>query len=113
MRLDKHKALQILVNLISNAKNAMHALPESQRRLHVRLTAEGDRAFIQVVDSGQGIAPEIRERLFTQGFTTREGGHGLGLHSSALAAKLMGGRLTLESEGLGKGATATLELPLA
>jgi predicted ATPase/signal transduction histidine kinase len=113
VRLDKHKALQILVNLISNAKNAMHALPESQRRLHVRLTAEGDRAFIQVVDSGQGIAPEIRDRLFTQGFTTREGGHGLGLHSSALAAKLMGGRLTLESEGLGKGATATLELPLA
>ncbi|ATB33475.1 trifunctional serine/threonine-protein kinase/ATP-binding protein/sensor histidine kinase [Melittangium boletus] len=112
VRLDKHKALQILVNLISNAKNAMHTLPEGERRLHVRLMAEGNMAHIQVVDSGMGIAPEIRERLFSQGFTTREGGHGLGLHSSALAAKLMGGRLTLESEGPGKGATATLALPL-
>ena len=60
-----------------------------------------------------GIAPEIRDRIFFQGFTTREGGHGLGLHSSALAAKMLGGRLTLESEGPGKGATATLEIPLA
>jgi signal transduction histidine kinase len=59
-----------------------------------------------------GFTPEIRERLFSQGFTTREGGHGLGLHSSALAAKLLGGRLTLESDGPGLGATATLELPL-
>ncbi len=112
VRLDKHKALQILVNLISNAKNAMHALPEERRRLHVRLSAEGSLARIQVVDSGMGIAPEIRDRLFTQGFTTREGGHGLGLHSSALAAKRLGGRLTLDSEGPGQGATATLELPL-
>ncbi len=112
-RLDKHKVLQILVNLISNAKNAMHVLPEAQRHLHVRLAAEGSTARIQVVDNGMGIAPELRERLFSQGFTTREGGHGLGLHSSALAAKLLSGRLTLESEGPGRGATATLELPLA
>ena len=111
--LDKHKVLQILVNLISNAKNAMQPLPETQRRLHLRLAAaEGNRARIQVMDNGMGIAPEIRERLFSQGFTTREGGHGLGLHSSALAAKLLGGRLTLESDGPGKGSTATLELPL-
>jgi signal transduction histidine kinase len=59
-----------------------------------------------------GIAPEFRERLFTQGFTTREGGHGLGLHSSALAARMLGGQLSLESEGPGRGATATLLLPL-
>ncbi|QRO02025.1 AAA family ATPase [Archangium violaceum] len=111
MQLDKHKVVQILVNLISNAKNAMLALPSQQRHLHVRLEADGNRARIQVVDNGMGIAPELRERLFSQGFTTREGGHGLGLHSSALAAKMLGGNLTLESEGPGKGATATLELP--
>ncbi|EPX57494.1 serine/threonine kinase [Cystobacter fuscus DSM 2262] len=112
VRLDKHKVLQILVNLISNAKNAMDGLPEGRRHLRVRLWAQDDRACIQVVDTGMGFTPEIRERLFAQGFTTREGGHGLGLHSSALAAKLLGGRLTLESEGPGLGATATLELPL-
>jgi signal transduction histidine kinase len=65
-----------------------------------------------VVDNGMGVAPELRARLFTQGFTTHEGGDGLGLHSSALAAKMLGGELTLESEGPGKGATATLEIPL-
>jgi signal transduction histidine kinase len=59
------------------------------------------------------VTPEVRERLFTQGFTTRPGGHGLGLHSSALAARMLGGRLILESEVSGLGATATLELPLS
>ena len=112
LRLDKHKVLQILINLISNAKNAMAALPQGQRHLRVRLDAQGGVARIQVVDNGMGIAPELRERLFSQGFTTWEGGHGLGLHSSALAAQMLGGRLTLESDGPGKGATATLELPL-
>ncbi|HEX5751808.1 MAG TPA: AAA family ATPase [Archangium sp.] len=111
-RLDKHKVLQILINLITNAKNAMAALPPGQRHLYVRLDAREDVARIQVVDNGIGIAPEVRDRLFRQGFTTREDGHGLGLHSSALAARKLGGRLTLESEGPGKGATATLELPL-
>ncbi|MGB7748137.1 MAG: ATP-binding protein, partial [Verrucomicrobiia bacterium] len=46
------------------------------------------------------------------GFTTRKHGHGFGLHSSALAAKEMGGTLTVQSEGVGKGATLILELPL-
>ncbi|WP_043429948.1 trifunctional serine/threonine-protein kinase/ATP-binding protein/sensor histidine kinase [Cystobacter fuscus] len=112
VQVDKHKVLQILINLISNAKHALDVLPESQRRLHVRLTAQGNKARIEVVDNGMGIAPEARERLFTHGFTTRKNGHGFGLHSSALAAKMLGGYLTLESDGLGKGATATLELPL-
>jgi predicted ATPase/signal transduction histidine kinase len=113
VRVDRHKVLQILINLISNARNAMASVPGDQRHLHVRLDAVGNTARIQVVDNGMGIAPEFRERLFSQGFTTREGGHGLGLHSSSLAARMMGGSLTLESEGPGKGATATLKLPLS
>ncbi|KFE70692.1 trifunctional serine/threonine-protein kinase/ATP-binding protein/sensor histidine kinase [Hyalangium minutum] len=110
IRLDKHKVLQILINLISNARNAMAGLPEGQRTLHVRLGQVGNTLRIQVQDNGMGIAPEVRDRLFSQGFTTRKGGHGLGLHSSALAARMMGGTLRLESEGPDKGATATLEL---
>ena len=112
VRLDKHKVLQILINLLSNAKDAMAELPEGQRHLCVRLTAQGSMARIQVVDSGKGFSQEIRKQLFAHGFTTRKDGHGFGLHSSALAAQAMGGRLLLESEGPGKGATATLELPL-
>jgi predicted ATPase/signal transduction histidine kinase len=113
VRVDKHRVLQILINLITNARHAMEGMPEEQRRLLVRLEAQGNTARIQVVDTGKGIAPEHRDRIFSQGFTTRADGQGLGLHSSALAAKTLGGRLTLGSEGLGKGATATLELPLA
>jgi predicted ATPase/signal transduction histidine kinase/tRNA A-37 threonylcarbamoyl transferase component Bud32 len=112
VKVDKHKVLQILINLISNSKYALDAVPEGERHLRVRLFVEGPRAHIQVVDNGMGIAPEARERLFTHGYTTRKDGHGFGLHSSALAAQMLGGRLTLESEGPGKGAVATLELPL-
>jgi predicted ATPase/signal transduction histidine kinase/tRNA A-37 threonylcarbamoyl transferase component Bud32 len=110
--LDKHKVLQILINLINNAKQAMNHLPEPQRQLHVRLDMEGNTARIQIVDNGMGIVPEIRGRLFGQGFTTRAGGHGLGLHSSALEARMLGGSISLESDGPGKGATAILKLPL-
>ncbi len=112
VRVDKHKVLQILINLISNAKSALGASPEGQRHLRVRLLREGEWALIEVIDNGSGFSAETRENLFAQGFTTRKDGHGLGLHSSALAAQLLGGQLSLESEGAGKGATATLRLPL-
>ncbi|HYI02800.1 sensor histidine kinase, partial [Hyalangium sp.] len=113
MKVDKHKVLQILINLISNAKYALDAMPEGERSLRVRLSSDGKRVRIQVADNGMGIPEESREKLFAHGFTTRKDGHGFGLHSSALAAQMLGGRLTLESEGPGKGAVATLELPLS
>ncbi|HZH76313.1 MAG TPA: ATP-binding protein, partial [Archangium sp.] len=109
---DKHKVLMILVNLVSNAKYAMDATPEAERLLTVKVepsTAEHARIIIQ--DKGVGIAPEMLTRIFQYGFTTREEGHGFGLHSSALAAQEMGGNLTVHSDGLGKGATFTLEMP--
>ncbi|QRK11164.1 AAA family ATPase [Archangium violaceum] len=112
VRLDKHKVLQILINLVSNAKYAMDTVPEGQRHMTVRLAAGNGRARIQVVDTGIGIEPKHQAKLFAHGFTTRKDGHGFGLHSSALAAQMLGGTLTLESEGPGRGATATLEIPL-
>ncbi len=109
---DKHKVLMILVNLISNAKNAMDAVPEEQRRLLVKLVqASDDRVRFEVRDNGVGIPPELLTRIFQYGFTTREDGHGFGLHSSALAAQELGGSLQAHSEGPERGATFTLELP--
>jgi C4-dicarboxylate-specific signal transduction histidine kinase len=109
---EKHKLLMILVNLISNAKYAMDALPEKDRLLTVTLSPPAEGRFrIEVRDNGMGIAPEMITRIFQYGFTTREEGHGFGLHSSALAAQEMGGTLTAHSEGPGKGATFRLELP--
>src|SRR5690606_38894838 len=113
VRVDRYKVLQILCNLLSNACHALEATPPGGRLLEVRLEARGEWARLQVIDNGVGIAPELRAQLFSQGFTTREEGHGIGLHSSALAAQLLGGRLALESEGPNQGATATLELPVS
>ncbi|HEX8538670.1 MAG TPA: HAMP domain-containing sensor histidine kinase, partial [Cystobacter sp.] len=112
VRVDKHKVLQILINLISNANQALAPMPEGQRHLWVRMWEQGPVVRIQVVDDGVGIAPEVKDKLFSHGFTTRKDGHGFGLHSSALAAQLLNGRLSIESEGLGKGAVTTLEIPL-
>jgi signal transduction histidine kinase len=69
--------------------------------------------LLSVIDTGVGIAQENLERIFNHGFTTRKDGHGFGLHSSALAAKELGGMLHAESAGPGQGATFTLTLPLA
>ncbi|WNG22322.1 HAMP domain-containing protein [Cystobacter fuscus] len=109
---DKHKVLMILVNLISNSKYALDAAPAEQRCLTLRVEAPAaDRVRIEVSDNGVGIAPELLTRIFQHGFTTREEGHGFGLHSSALAAQELGGTLTAHSDGPGRGATFTLELP--
>jgi len=111
--LDKHKVLQILVNLISNAKYALSASGRPDRLLTLGVHVNGDGlAHVSVTDNGIGIAPENLTRIFAHGFTTKKNGHGFGLHSGALAAREMGGALLVSSEGLGKGATFTLVLPV-
>ncbi|MDB6139664.1 MAG: integral rane sensor signal transduction histidine kinase [Verrucomicrobiaceae bacterium] len=109
---DRHKVLQILVNLLSNAKCALeHAGPD--KRVLVRVRSNGpDGVSISVGDNGVGIPPENLTRMFQHGFTTKTDGHGFGLHSGALAARELGGKLTAHSDGTGKGALFTLELPL-
>jgi signal transduction histidine kinase len=110
--LDKHKVLQILVNLISNAKYALAGLAAEERRLTLGVHLNGDNLLrISVTDNGMGIASENLTRIFSHGFTTRRDGHGFGLHSGALAAREMGGALLAHSDGPGQGATFTLELP--
>jgi PAS domain S-box-containing protein len=114
--LDKPRLLQILVNLISNAGQAMDGLLERPPRITLRADITGSgaecRLRVQVEDAGEGIAPENLERIFAHGFTTRENGHGFGLHSCILAAQAMGGTLTAHSDGTGLGATFTLTLPI-
>lgn len=111
VRVDKHKVLQILINLMRNAKYAMERCAEHQRVLTLGVREEAGRVKISVSDTGVGIASENMTRIFGHGFTTKRDGHGFGLHSGALAAKEMGGSLMAFSDGLGKGATFTLELP--
>jgi len=109
---EKHKVLQILVNLISNAKYAMDEANPQEKRLTLKVSSNESRFKISIEDNGVGISPENLVRVFAHGFTTKQTGHGFGLHSSALAAKEMGGELSASSDGIGSGATFTLELPL-
>ncbi|MDB5751274.1 MAG: ATP-binding region, ATPase domain protein [Ramlibacter sp.] len=111
--LDRSRVLQILVNLISNAKAAMSTAAATGRQLTLKIERPAaDRLRFVVRDEGEGIAPENLARMFVPGFTTRSDGHGFGLASSALAASELGGALSGESAGVGHGATFTLELPI-
>jgi C4-dicarboxylate-specific signal transduction histidine kinase len=108
---DRHKVIQILVNLISNAKYAIH---ETERDGVLTVTVDrpdDDNLAISVTDTGVGIAPENRSKLFRHGFTTRKEGHGFGLHASAVAAQQLHGNITVQSDGPNQGATFTLNLP--
>jgi signal transduction histidine kinase len=113
--LDRHRVLLVLLNLVGNAKQAMKG-NAGRRELSIRaeVTAgpAGEAVSITVTDNGQGIPPENMTRIFIHGFTTNADGHGFGLHSSALAATEMGGRLSAHSDGVGVGAVFTLEVPL-
>jgi PAS domain S-box-containing protein len=111
LNVEKHKILQILVNLLRNAKYACHDSGRADKRLTVRVANGEGRIRISVIDNGVGIPPENLTRIFNHGFTTRKDGHGFGLHSGALAAQEMGGSLTVHSDGPGQGAAFTLELP--
>jgi signal transduction histidine kinase len=110
--IDKQRVIQILVNLISNAK---YALSENQNRpkiLKIRSYRQDEKYLrIDVTDNGTGIPKENLTKIFRHGFTTKKNGHGFGLHSGSLAAKEMKGSLTAHSDGVGQGATFTLELP--
>ena len=108
---DKHKVLQILVNLIRNAEYACAESGRKEKVLTLRVEGDATLVRISVIDNGVGIAPENMSRLFTHGFTTRPSGHGIGLHSSAIAARQLGGLLRAASAGLGQGATFVLEVP--
>ncbi|MES2571337.1 MAG: PAS domain S-box protein [Verrucomicrobiota bacterium] len=111
--MEKHKVLQILVNLIKNAKQSLAESQHPHKQLIVRIARSGP-AFVavSVSDNGIGIPAENLTRIFGHGFTTKKEGHGFGLHSGVLAAQQMGGSLSVRSAGPGRGATFTLELPI-
>ncbi|SPE59120.1 putative Histidine kinase [Verrucomicrobia bacterium] len=108
---DKHKVLQILVNLVRNAKYACDKSGQTDKQMTLRATSGEGRVRIAVIDNGVGIPRENLSRIFNHGFTTRKNGHGFGLHSGALAARELGGSLSAYSQGKGLGAKFTLELP--
>lgn len=111
---DRHKVLQILINLLRNAKQACHDVRDGDKQITLTIaTAEQGRVKLAVTDNGTGITKEDLTKIFRHGFTTKKDGHGFGLHSGALAAQEMKGHLSVHSDGPGTGATFILELPVA
>jgi signal transduction histidine kinase len=109
---DKNSLLEILVNLVQNARQSMTMSPSNVNRLVLRVHRSSPaRVLIEIEDTGVGITPECMGKVFDLGFTTKKEGHGYGLHTAAIAAREMGGALWASSAGEGCGATFTLELP--
>jgi PAS domain S-box-containing protein len=109
---DRHKVLQILVNLVGNAKQAIQAGAARRGEILARVCMEGpNEVRVEVLDDGVGIPQENMLKIFHFGFTTKPNGHGFGLHGGAVAAKEMGGTLSATSEGPGRGARFALVLP--
>jgi signal transduction histidine kinase len=110
---DRHRIIQIVTNLLTNAKDAVQHNVETLRRIRVAVRLDSmDSLKISVTDTGSGIDPNNIERVFQHGFTTKSTGHGFGLHASALTARELDGELNAYSPGRGQGATFVLCLPV-
>ena len=97
----------VLVNLLQNAREAMHGRGE------VSISArcgENDSVRILIADTGPGIPPDKRDKIFEAYFTTREKGTGLGLAIVKHNTEMYGGAVQVESE-IGKGTRFVLEFP--
>ena len=117
LRVDRHAALQVLGNLLTNAVRATRQrvpAPAAPPPITFAVEGSGDGfARILVVDRGIGFEAKGASRMFQPGFSTKPGSNGIGLPASANAASAMGGRLIARSDGPDRGAAFSLELPLA
>lgn len=112
---EREKVVEILVNLICNAVEAVGAVSDPVRpgRIELCVGPFEDRVLFSIQDNGCGIAAGALDRVFNHGFSTKKDGHGFGLHTAANAASAMGGRLSVTSEGVGRGARFELRLQRA
>ncbi|MBF0432925.1 MAG: HAMP domain-containing protein [Fibrobacteria bacterium] len=108
----KTKVIHILINLVTNAKDAMMDVSPDTRKIYISLTQEESRVILKIRDTGCGLSKKELEKVFVHGYSTKKSGHGFGLHSCANYMTEMRGDMYAESEGQGKGATFVLRFPL-
>ncbi|MBN2532314.1 MAG: sensor histidine kinase [Spirochaetales bacterium] len=109
----KSSIIQILLNIFKNACTAMEENDYSDRILTIETgSAKGKKAYARITDNGKGIPEEDLGKIFQFGFTRQEDGHGFGLHACADIINKMGGTITVQSNGPGRGAAFTLFFPL-
>lgn len=113
INIDRSRIMQIAVNLIKNAAEALNESDVKNKRIDIKCSKTNeDQLKVEVIDNGIGIAPENIAKIFAHGYTTKPTGHGFGLHACVLSAKEIGGTLTAKSQGLGLGTSFILTLPL-
>jgi signal transduction histidine kinase len=110
-RVDAQMIEQVLVNLITNACQAMEGA-EGAKLLEVASSIQNGRIILRVSDSGPGVPPSLRERVFDPFFTTRKDGSGIGLSFSHRIVADHGGSLRVDASRWG-GAEFRIELPMA
>lgn len=108
----KSKLIQILINLIKNAAEALLGNDLNNRFIKIELNLDpNSNIILSVTDNGEGIKATALKKIFTHGYTTKRDGHGFGLHNSANFMADMGGRIKAESDGEGHGSKFTLYFP--
>jgi len=113
IKIDRIKMLQLLTNLIQNAKDAFKDSKKNEpKKIIIHAYQKNDSCFaIEISDNGVGIPKALIQKIFSYGFTTKQNGHGFGLHSSALAAKEMGCSLELLSQGDSPNTIFSINIP--
>jgi len=112
-RINYTKMLHVIMNIMKNARDAMLDTPVENRLLTIKMEHDGHMGTIHFIDRGYGIAKDQLTTIFAHGFTTKTGGHGFGLHTSANDITSMGGRIHAESPGPGKGSSFIISFPIA
>ncbi len=111
IRLQKTKLIHIVIDLIKNAKDSLVEKNKTNKRLNLTIDSNQSGVFLVISDNGIGIPQKDLKKIFSHGFTTKEGGYGFGLHSCANHMTEMGGKMWAESDGPGTGAAFVLEFP--
>jgi signal transduction histidine kinase len=116
LRLDRTRMVQVLGNLIRNACESFDSLDETKIVRRLEISAENlEPGWVRLVvrDNGSGFSPQHAESFFERGATTKSHGSGIGLASSRATVESHGGKMRMESDGIGKGAAVTIDLPAA
>lgn len=110
---ERHKILQAVNNLISNAVDSFDGMEQENNTITLGLFPVNKKAvMLEIQDNGMGMDSDTLQQIFVFGFTTKKNGHGFGLHNTANLIGELGGTVTAESLGKGKGATFRLLLPV-
>ena len=108
-RADRGQMEQVFINLIKNAQEACRNTPSGHIKIHA--SATGDKWEFTVTDNGEGILPEVTERIFVPFFSTKPGGSGIGLALCKQIVTMHGGQIAVASQA-DKGSRFTLTFPM-